>query len=231
MLSAAAGCYTLAVLHYAENLNVSLGPAVGCAAAAAAGWLVYRGLGRLAPDGARRFVIAAASVAGMAVGAFDRSLPDRRARITAVSQLGVVLPAGGDGRRGALPRTVRSDEGAGQVSTRNAGGHAGHTAGHLRRNRPGVRQRASSASGRIRQRGSLNILGGTIKGFNLFTVGVAIVAFLGLLFILNRTSLGRSIRAIGDDEEVLQGGGHQHDGGDLRGVLHRRSPRGACRAC
>ena len=48
----------------------------------------------------------------------------------------------------------------------------------------------------------LNILGGTIKGFNLFTVGVAIVAFTGLLFLLNRTSLGRAIRAIGDDEEV-----------------------------
>ena len=31
---------------------------------------------------------------------------------------------------------------------------------------------------------------------------MAIVGFLGLLFLLNRTSLGRSIRAIGDDEEV-----------------------------
>lgn len=46
------------------------------------------------------------------------------------------------------------------------------------------------------------IAGATIKGFNVFTVGVAVVGFLVLLFVLKRTSFGKSVRAIGDDEEV-----------------------------
>lgn len=44
--------------------------------------------------------------------------------------------------------------------------------------------------------------GATIKGFNVFTIGVAVVGFLFLLFLLKRTSFGKSVRAIGDDEEV-----------------------------
>ena len=44
--------------------------------------------------------------------------------------------------------------------------------------------------------------GATIKGFNVFTVGVAVVGFLLLLFVLKRTSFGKAVRAIGDDEEV-----------------------------
>ncbi len=43
--------------------------------------------------------------------------------------------------------------------------------------------------------------GANIKGFNLFTVGVALVAFVGLL-LLKRTAFGKAVRAIGDDEEV-----------------------------
>ncbi len=48
----------------------------------------------------------------------------------------------------------------------------------------------------------LEIAGGNIKGFNFFTVGVSLVGFAGLLWLLQRTSFGRSVRAIGDDEDV-----------------------------
>ena len=44
--------------------------------------------------------------------------------------------------------------------------------------------------------------GANIKGFNLFSIGVALVAFLGLLLLLKRTAFGKAVRAIGDDEEV-----------------------------
>ena len=44
--------------------------------------------------------------------------------------------------------------------------------------------------------------GGNIKGFNFFTVGVSLVGFVGLLWLLHRTSFGRSVCAIGDDEDV-----------------------------
>ncbi len=46
------------------------------------------------------------------------------------------------------------------------------------------------------------IAGANIKGFNVFTVGVAFAAFLGLVAFLKFTAFGKMVRAIGDDEEV-----------------------------
>ena len=48
----------------------------------------------------------------------------------------------------------------------------------------------------------LKIAGANIKGFNLFTIAVALVGFAFLLFLLKKTSFGKAVRAIGDDEEV-----------------------------
>ena len=44
----------------------------------------------------------------------------------------------------------------------------------------------------------------TIKGFNVFTIGMAIAGFVGLLLLLKKTRFGRMVRAIGDDEEVAK---------------------------
>ncbi len=44
--------------------------------------------------------------------------------------------------------------------------------------------------------------GANIKGFNVFTIGVALAGFGAMLFLLKKTSFGRAVRAIGDDEEV-----------------------------
>ncbi len=44
--------------------------------------------------------------------------------------------------------------------------------------------------------------GANIKPFNVFTIGVAVAGFAGLWLLLQRTSFGRAVRAIGDDEEV-----------------------------
>ena len=46
------------------------------------------------------------------------------------------------------------------------------------------------------------IAGASIKGFNMFTVGVALLGFLFLQFLLKQTAFGKAVRAIGDDEEV-----------------------------
>lgn len=46
------------------------------------------------------------------------------------------------------------------------------------------------------------IWGANIKGFNFFAIGAAVAGFAGLLTLLQWTSLGRAVRAIGDDEEV-----------------------------
>ncbi len=49
------------------------------------------------------------------------------------------------------------------------------------------------------------IIGGAfIKGFNLFAIGAAIAGFALLLFILKRTTFGKEVRAVGDDEEVAK---------------------------
>ena len=48
----------------------------------------------------------------------------------------------------------------------------------------------------------LKIAGANIKGFNVFTIAVALVGFVFLLFLLKKTSFGKAVRAIGDDEEV-----------------------------
>ena len=201
ILSAAAGCYTLAVLHYAENLNVTLGPAVGCAAAAVTGWLVYRGLGRLAPDGARRPVVVVAGVVGLAVGAFTTLflIGEPGSRLYLSWALSCLL-AGTVGL--ALYRGLYAQM---RERARSPLVMLVATLGILLAISAAIVLVFDSAPRPLPDAfGSrpLNILGGTIKGFNLFTVGVAIVAFTGLLFLLNRTSLGRAIRAIGDDEEV-----------------------------
>ena len=46
------------------------------------------------------------------------------------------------------------------------------------------------------------IWGANLKAFNVFGIGVAVVAFLALLVVLRNTSFGKAVRAIGDDEEV-----------------------------
>ena len=48
------------------------------------------------------------------------------------------------------------------------------------------------------------IAGASIKGFNVFTIAVACVGFVGLLWLLKMTTFGRTVRAIGDDEEVAK---------------------------
>lgn len=47
-----------------------------------------------------------------------------------------------------------------------------------------------------------NIAGANLKGFNVFAIGVALAGFFALLLVLKKTSFGKAVRAIGDDEEV-----------------------------
>ncbi len=52
--------------------------------------------------------------------------------------------------------------------------------------------------------GAHEIGGANIKTLNIFTIAVAIIGFLGLLWLLKMTTFGRTVRAIGDDEEVAK---------------------------
>jgi len=46
--------------------------------------------------------------------------------------------------------------------------------------------------------------GANIKAFNVFTIGIALAGFVGLLLLLQKTSFGKAVRAIGDDEDVAK---------------------------
>ena len=201
LASAAVGIYVLAALHYAEHLNVLLGPAAGLAAGAAAAWLVYRGLARLLARADRRPLLAAAAVVGLAVGAFAAlSLMDSPGSRLYLSWALSCLLAGAVGL--ALYRGLYAHM---RERARSPLVMLVATLGILLAISAAIVLVFDSAPRPLPATfGSepWNIQGGAIKGFNLFTLGVAMVAFLGLLFLLNRTWLGRSIRAIGDDEEV-----------------------------
>ena len=201
ILSAAAGGYTLAVLHYAEHLNVTMSPAVGCVAAAATGWLVYKGLSRVSAGAGRRLVIGAAAVVGLPVGVLTALyLAGEPASRLYLSWVLSCLLAGTVGL--ALYRGLYAQM---RARARSPLVMLVATLGILLAISAAIVLVFDSAPRPLPAVfGSQpqEIWGGNIKGFNLFTVGVAIVGFLGLLYLLNRTSLGRSIRAIGDDEEV-----------------------------
>ena len=49
-----------------------------------------------------------------------------------------------------------------------------------------------------------NVAGAYIKPFQLLIIGLAFAIFGGLYLLLNKTSFGTAVRAIGDDEEVAR---------------------------
>ena len=201
ILSAAAGVYTLAVLQFTENLNVTLSPAVGCAAGTAAAWLLYKGLLRFLGRAARGPSLAVAAAVGLAVGVltalYVAGAPGTRLYLSwALSCLlsGTVGLALYRGLYASMRKRARSPL---VMLVATLGILLAITAAIVI-----VFDSAPRPLPDTFGSDSLIILGGSIKSFNLFTVGVAAVGFLALLFLLKRTSLGRTIRAIGDDEEV-----------------------------
>lgn len=49
-----------------------------------------------------------------------------------------------------------------------------------------------------------SVAGATIKGFNVFAIGVALAGFGALWLLLRKTAFGKAVRAISDDEEVAK---------------------------
>ena len=197
VLSAAAGAYVGIVLSYPTQLHVTLSPAIGVLTALAAVW-AYR---RLVGDPGSRLILIFAGIGAAVVGAGCG-----------------LLVAGNPGAKLYLSWAV-SCLLAGAVGL-----------GIYRGLYIFMRQRAKSPL--VMLVASLGILlaitaivtivfrstarplpdpflsvpwiigGASIKGFNVFTIGVALAGFAGLTFILKMTSFGKAVRAIGDDEEV-----------------------------
>ncbi len=201
MLAGTAGIYTGLVLTYPAHLHITLSPAIGVMVALAATWVLQRGYRRILRSAEYRTLIiintSVAAVIGSYCGFLIANTPGTKLYLSwALS----CLLAGAVGL--AFYRGLYVY----------------------------MRQRASSPL--VMLVASLGILlaitafivivfqstphplpdtfgsdpwtigGATIKGFNVFTIGMALAGFVALLLLLKKTRFGRMVRAIGDDEEV-----------------------------
>ena len=200
-LSAGAGVYAGVVLTYPTQLHVTLSPAIGAVTALAAGWAVLRVYRNIFgnPRAKRVLIIAAlgAGVVGSYCGLLVYGTPGAKLYLSwAVS----CLLAGAVGLaiyRGLYVFMRQRAKSPLVMLVASLGLLLAVTAIVTIVFR-------STARPLPEPFGSVPwIIGGaSIKGFNVFTIGVALAGFAGLTFILKRTSFGKAVRAIGDDEEV-----------------------------
>ena len=201
LLSVGAGAYAGVVLSYPADLHVTFSPVIGVLTALAAAWALLQGGLAIAGTPAARPAVAATVVAGAAVGAYCGLLvagtPGAKLYLSwAVSCLlagsvGLALYRG-------LYVTMRERARSPLVMLVA-------TLGILLAISAFIVILFQSAPRPLPEPfGSepWTIGGANIKGFNVFTIGVAVAGFAGLLVFLKKTAFGRTVRAIGDDEEV-----------------------------
>ena len=194
------GAYTWVVLSFPKLLYLTVGPALGLAAAALACWLAYLAVRRI-PSGPQRVArIAlglAAAILGAGVGFWFAGSPHLNLYI---SWLVSCLLAGAVGLamyRGLYSFMRERSRSPLVMLVASLGILLSISAAITI-----VFQAAPRPLPAAFGSDPWTISGANIKGFNLFTIGVSLVAFAGLLFLLKRTAFGKSVRAIGDDEEV-----------------------------
>ena len=207
LLAAGAGIYTGVILAYPDSLHLLLAPAAGIATAVAASWLLCRGYRRVAlriDSGATLVSILAvvappAAILGALCGLLLAGAPGSNLYLSwAVScllaaTLGLALYRGlyvymRERARTPLVMLVAS---LGVLLALTAFTTI-------------VFHSAPRPLPDVFGSDPWTIAGANIKGFNVFTIGVAIAGFLALLLVLKRTAFGKAVRAIGDDEEVAK---------------------------
>ena len=200
-LAASAGAYIGIVLTYTDHMNVVLSPAAGVLVAAGVGWALYKGLRRAFVGAPSTPLLAAAALPGLVIGGYCALLiaeaPGSRLYLSwAVSCLlaGAVGLAFYRGLYIYIRQRARSPL---IMLVASLGILLAITAATAIVFESAPRPLPDAFGSE-----PWTILGGKIKGFNVFALGVAIVGFLGMLYLLKRTSFGRTVRAIGDDEEV-----------------------------
>ena len=200
-LSAGAGVYIGLVLTYPTQLHVTLSPAVGAMAALVAVWALQKGYRRIFGNaGIRPFLVVsaiAAAVLGAYCGFLLSGAPGAKLYLSwAVSCLlaGTVGLAFYRGLYVYMRQRARSPL---IMLVASLGILLAITAFITI-----VFQSAPRPLPDTFGSSPLTIEGANIKGLNIFTVGVALVAFAGLMLLLKKTPFGRAVRAIGDDEEV-----------------------------
>ena len=203
LLSAGAGTYLGLVLTRPDAINVLLSPAVGVVVAAIVCWALYRASRRVLAGAATRPLLALAAIVGAAIGAYSAFLvadaPGSRLYLSwAVSCL-VAGVVGLALYRGLYMHMISRARSPLIMLVASLGVLLALTAATTI-----VFQAAPRPLPEAFGSDPWVIGGATIKGFNVFTIGVAVVGFAGLLLLLKRSSFGKAVRAIGDDEEVAK---------------------------
>ena len=201
LLSAGAGSYAGLVLTRPDQIHVLLGPAIGLAVAAVAFWALQRLLRRPLAGATSRLVLAAivAAILGGYCGLLVAGEPGSRLYLSwAVS----CLLAGAVGLalyRGLYVYMIERARSPLIMLVASLGVLLAMTAATTI-----VFQAAPRPLPDAFGSDPVVIAGATIKGFNVFTIGVALAGFAGLWLLLKRSSFGKAVRAIGDDEEVAR---------------------------
>ena len=201
VVAVVAGVYMLLVLTFPKQMTILLSPAVGLMAAGAVCWLLYRGYRRMLADASALPVIIIGAIAGCGIGGYCAFViygtPGAGLYLSwGVSCLlaGVVGLALYRGLYVYMRERARSPL---VMIVASLGILLAMTAFTTI-----VFQSAPRPLPEAFGSESWRIAGANIKGFNVFAIGVALVGFFSLLLVLKRTSFGKAVRAIGDDEEV-----------------------------
>ena len=204
LVALAAGAYTGFVLANPADLNVLLSPTIGVLVAAASGWVLYqaglRGLGR---TGGLTLFLILSLIAALALGAYCGWLVAETTgtRLYLSWAMGATLAGAASlaiyrGVYFYLRQQARSPL---VMLVGSLGFLLSITAFISIIFSPDGRPLAEPF-GTV----PWNLAGAFIKPFQVFFIGVAFALFAGLYLLLNKTSFGTAVRAIGDDEEVAR---------------------------
>ncbi len=204
LVGAAAGIYMWFVLSLPAQMHTILSPAVGVIVAVAVAWLLYRGYRRILPRGSVALVAAVRGVCmgvGVGLGAYCALLiadaPGSGLYLSwGVSCLlaGLVALALYRGLYVYMREQARSPLIMLVASLGILLAITAFTTIVFQSAPRPLPDAFGSAPWRI--------AGANIKGFNVFTIAVAVVGFVALFLLLKNTAFGKAVRAIGDDEEV-----------------------------
>ena len=201
VLAAGMGVYVGVVLTFTDHMHVLLSPAVGVVVAVATGWVLNKGLRRAFVDAPATPLLIIAAVPALIVGGYCGLLiAEASGSKLYLSWAVSCLLAGAVGLafyRGLYIYIRQRARSPLIMLVASLGILLAITAATSIVFESAPRPLPDTFGSQ-----PWTILGGKIKGFNVFALGVSVVGFLGMLYLLKRTSFGRAVRAIGDDEEV-----------------------------
>ena len=201
LLAAGIGVYTGFVLSYPSELNLLLAPAVGALTGVVVLWMLHRGFRLISDGGVPWGFLTVAGIGAAALGGYCGYLVANAPGSQLYLSWGVsCLMAGTVGLalyRGMYVYMRARARSPLIMLVASLGVLLALTAAITIVFQTAARPLPEAFGNEPWTVGRANI-----KGFNVFTIGVALAGFVALLLVLKLTAFGKAVRAIGDDEEV-----------------------------